>query len=148
MKNISFFSPEDNQEETRKTRPQFWGNISARGTLVFPADAVAALGIDLDGQYRIGTTDNRKKLKKLYMFPAVADQPGFSFSRIGRGKGFELSRILTAGGIDYSAGSYRFEIQQVSYEETQGFLLSFEPLGPKPAYTGKPRGRKRKEAIL
>ena len=81
----------------------------------------------------------------LYLIPASTDQSEtFELVRSGRGYVIPLSLILKKGGVDYSNNKYTFTIASFDYEGGVGYELALNDTVIKPAYTGKPRGRKRK----
>ena len=56
-----------------------------------------------------------------------------------------LGPILQKGGLDYSLIKYSFTLKPFAYQEgVTGYELQLHDPTPKPAYTGKPRGRKAK----
>lgn len=63
-----------------------------------------------------------------------------------------LGVILNSGGVDYATTKYSFIINSFEYEGVTAYELQLvkdqaaKESAEKPVYTGKPRGRKRKDA--
>jgi hypothetical protein len=72
LKAIKFFSPEENVSKVKaaaKAAPLPTGYISNSGKLVFPAAALADLGIDPESTYfKIGTQEASEKLNPYTWF--------------------------------------------------------------------------------
>ena len=148
-KAIRFFSPLENSEKTEKKvteQPKPTGYISNGGKLILPLKTIEQLNIDpATTLFKIGTEQGKRKLKVLYLIPASTDQAEtFELVRSGRGYVIPLSLILKKGGVDYSNNKYTFTISSFDYEGGVGYELALNDTVIKPAYTGKPRGRKRK----
>jgi len=146
MKNIKFFSPDDNQSNTVK--PQIekslpTGRISSSGKIVFPAALLEELAIDVNIQFQVGTDQGKRKIKNLYLVP-TSQEAGFGLVRIGRGYSLPLELILSKGGINYATEDHIFTASIFLYEGAPAYKLAIQTKEPKPPYTGKPRGRKPK----
>jgi len=150
---LHFFTHQDNAQTTpTKTKkanvaklPKLEGYISSSGKLVFPAKTVNQLELVADSlRFMIGTDSGKRKIKSLYMVP-THDAQADSFEAVKAAKSYTiaLARILQKGGIDYKTTQYRFTLSPFNYEAgIAGYCLALETPGLKPAYTGKPRGRK------
>ena len=152
VKSIRFFSPEENSEKTEKVaeQPKPTGYISASGKLVLPLKTLEQLGLDAEAtKFKIGSQEGKRKLKSLYLIPTASDQTGtFELIRSGRGYVIPLAIILKKGGIDFADNKYTFTISTFDYEGgVNGYELELNDSIVKPAYTGKPRGRKPKAAV-
>ncbi|WP_080240056.1 hypothetical protein [Spirosoma rigui] len=150
---LRFFSPEDNSETKKKAAAPkpvtLTGYVSAAGKLVFPDKTVSQLGIDADAtRFKIGVQEGKRKIKSLYLVAAddnAADS--FEMSKAAKGYTIALALILQKSGIDYAATKHTFTIEPFTYEDgVTGFELQLSSSAPKPAYTGKPRGRKPKNS--
>lgn len=152
VKTIKFFSPEENspKKEKVKSQPKPGGYVSGAGKLVFPSSTLDELGIQAEGSaFKIGTDQGKRSLKSLYLIPAEGDSSAFSLVKSGRGYVIPLAAILKKGGIDFEHNKYTFTASLFNYESNVvGFELYIETEAPKPPYTGKPRGRKPKAAVL
>ncbi|MCK8494534.1 MULTISPECIES: hypothetical protein [Spirosoma] len=147
---IRFFSPQENstpkEKKAKKVAP-VTGYISTAGKLVFPAKSISQLDFDPEtAQFRIGTQEGKRKIKSLYVIPVTDEQEGtFELEKAAKSYSISLPIILQKGGIDYSNSKYVFTVKPFDYEEgVVGYELQLEDQAPKPAYTGKPRGRKPK----
>jgi hypothetical protein len=149
---IKFFSPEENVSVTKKPqeKPKPTGYISGSGKLVLPPKTLEELGIEPEtSRFKIGTQQGKRTLKYLYLIPSADESGTFSLTRSGRGYSIPLELILRKGGIDFENTKYIFEITLFNYEEgVVGYELELGTEEPKPAYTGKPRGRKPKSALV
>jgi hypothetical protein len=150
LKTIKFFAPEENtpaQKPSGKAKPVSTGYISTSGKLVIPSATLEELGIQAATSYfKIGTQEGKRKIKFLYLVPSESQDQAFSFERSGRG-GYviPLALILKKGGIDFENAKVPFTITLFNYHEgISGYELTLEHSVPKPAYSGKPRGRKPK----
>jgi hypothetical protein len=151
LKAIKFFSPEENVSKvkaTPKAAPLPIGYISNSGKLVFPAAALRDLEIDPESAYfKIGTQEGKRKIKSLYLVPAVNSDQTFSFEKSGRGHVIPLAIILKKGNVNFENEKLVFKISTFDFDQaTKGYELAIENEVPKPEYTGKPRGRKAKAA--
>ncbi|MCF0075348.1 hypothetical protein LZD49_33025 [Dyadobacter sp. CY261] len=149
LKAIKFFSPEENVSKvkaTSKAAPLPTGYISNSGKLVFPAAALGDLGIDPESaNFKIGVQEGKRKIKSVYLVPAVNSDQTFSFEKSGRGHVIPLAIILKKGGVDFESQKLVFKISTFDFDQaTKGYELTIEAEAPKPEYTGKPRGRKAK----
>lgn len=147
---LSFFSPEENtvtkEKSVAKSTP-VTGYISATGKLVFPAKTIGQLAMDPEAtSFKIGAQQGKRKLKSLYLIPTGVDESdAFVMVKAAKSYGIPLASILQKSGIDFSNTKYTFVVKPFEYEEgVTGFELQLNDESPKPAYTGKPRGRKRK----
>lgn len=155
-KQIRFFSPDENTEETKKEKKNVVkaepveGYVSAAGKLVFPTKAVSQLGIDPEStKFKIGTQDGKRKIKSLYLVPTSSDE-GETFDLVKGAKSYTipLAYILQKGGINYSDDKHVFVVKPFDYEDgVTAFELKLSSETPKPEYTGKPRGRKRQTPV-
>ena len=151
---IRFFSLQENSERKEKSTAKsvaVTGYISATGKLVFPAKTIGLLGLDPDGtRFQIGTQEGTRKLKSLYLVPATDDQAeSFEMVKAAKSYGIPLAVILQKGGVEYANSKYTFTIKAFDYEEgVKGYELQLNDQSPKPVYTGKPRGRKPKNAVV
>ena len=147
---LRFFSPKDNSESKKKATPKsvtLTGYLSPAGKLVFPAKMVNQLGFDPDTtRFKIGTQEGKRKIKSLYLIPADDDSSEtFELAKAAKSYTISLAFILQKGGIDYAKTKYAFTVKPFTYEDgMSGFELQLTNSDPKPAYTGKPRGRKPK----
>jgi hypothetical protein len=148
-KPIKFFSPQDNsavqKAEKSKTLPA--GYVSATGKLVFPTATLEELGIEAESaHFQIGTQEGKRKIKSLFLIPSEGRQDTFALEKSGRGYVIPFGIVLKKGGIDFESAKYTFTVQLFNYQPgVVGFELELVSSEPKPPYTGKPRGRKRKE---
>ncbi len=150
---IRFFSLQENSEHKEKSTAKpvaVTGYISATGKLVFPAKTIGLLGLDPEAtRFKIGTQEGTRKLKSLYLVPTTDDQSEtFEMVKAAKSYGIPLAVILQKGGVDYANAKYTFTVKPFDYEENvKGYELQLNDQTPKPAYTGKPRGRKPKNAV-
>ncbi|TDB67549.1 hypothetical protein [Arundinibacter roseus] len=149
-KAIKFFSPEDNVSVTEKVKqkkedPE--GYVSPTGKLVIPLAALTELGIEPEETlFKIGAQQGKTKLKFLYLIPTTETEGSFALQKTGRGFSIPLENILKKGRVDYQNVKYIFTISMFNYQEgVVGYELALASTEPKAPYTGKPRGRKRKE---
>ena len=153
-KAIKFFSPEENAPKAEKSiskpKPKPTGYISGTGKLVFPVATLEELGIEPETVlFKIGTQQGKRTLKLLYLIPSTDASESFAMAKSGRGYVIPLAIILKKGGVDFENIKYTFDVSLFSYEEgVAGFELAIGNSEPKPAYTGKPRGRKPKAAVI
>nr|WP_295935009.1 hypothetical protein [uncultured Dyadobacter sp.] len=152
LKAIKFFSPEENVSKTKaveKAAPLPTGYISNSGKLVFPASALRDLGIDPEStHFKIGTQEGKRKIKSVYLVPAVGSDQTFSFEKSGRGHVIPLALILKKGNVNFNSEKLIFKISTFDFDQaTKGYELAIETEAPKPEYTGKPRGRKPKASV-
>ena len=152
-KPIRFFSTQDNTQTTlpksKKTKVakpvKLQGYISPVGKLVLPAKLMDQLGLDADAvRFQIGTDQGKRKIKSLYLVPTYdAQTESFELVKGAKSYTIALARILQKGGIDYKTTKYRFTLSPFPYAEgITGYSLALRDPSPKPAYSGKPRGRK------
>lgn len=151
---IRFFAPEENSLPTKqiaKAKLAPTGYISTSGKIVLPALTLEELGIEAaTASFRIGTQEGKRKIKSLYLVPTTEQEGAFSFARSGRG-GYviPLALILKKGGVNFESAKVPFSVTLFNYAGgVTGYELSIEDIYPKPAYTGKPRGRKAKQPVL
>lgn len=148
---IKFFSPEENVIVTKKPKeqPKPTGYISGTGKLVLPPKTLEELGIEpLTTRFKIGAQQGKRTLKYLYLIPSSDSTGTFSLSKSGRGFSIPLDVILKKSGVDFEQTKYTFTVTLFNYEEgVVGYELELGTSEPKPAYTGKPRGRKPKNAV-
>ena len=148
-KTIKFFTPQENSPELVKSKAKLKevpaGYISTAGKLVFPTSSLNELDITAESaHFKIGTQEGKRKLKSLYLIPSEAQNDTFAFEKAGRGFVIPLGFILKKGGIDFDTVKYTFNINSFTYEDgIGGYELTLISSAPKPAYTGKPRGRKK-----
>lgn len=147
---IKFFTPEENapkaSKAVEKAKPS--GHISEAGMLIFPKTTLEEIGVDPQTAFfKIGTAEGKRKIKSLYLVPTEEQEGAFAFTRVGRGSGIALPVILKRGGIDFETVKHVFTVSIFNYSEgVIGYELAIQPEAPKEPYTGKPRGRKRKES--
>ncbi|TLV03199.1 hypothetical protein [Dyadobacter luticola] len=148
---IKFFSPEENVIVTKKTKeqPKLTGYVSGTGKLVLPPKTLEELAIEpLTTRFKIGTQQGKRTLKYLYLIPSSDESGTFALSKSGRGFSIPLDVILKKNGVDFEQTKFTFTISPFNYEEgVVGYELELGSAEPKPAYTGKPRGRKPKNAV-
>ena len=152
-KAIRFFTPQENavtKPNKSVAKPvTLEGHISTTGKLVFPAKIMDQLELEADSvRFRIGTPEGKRTIKSLYLVPTHDPNVGaFPLKKAAKSYTIALGLILQNGGIDYSLTNYTFTISPVDLEDgLVGFELRLQDAAPKPAYTGKPRGRKPKQA--
>ncbi|SKC14935.1 hypothetical protein [Dyadobacter psychrophilus] len=147
-KSIKFFSPQENlpKSEVTKSKPKPSGYISATGKIVLPVAALEELGIEAEStRFKIGTDQGKRKINTVYLIPASDGTDSFELVKSGRGYVIPLAIILKQGGVAYDTTKYTFTATPFNYEEgVVGYELALASSEPKPAYTGKPRGRKPK----
>ncbi|WP_149243485.1 hypothetical protein [Dyadobacter sp. 32] len=154
VKAIKFFSPEENapkiEKSVTKSKPKPAGYISGTGKLVFPVPVLEELGIEPDAAFfKIGSQQGKRTLKFLYLIPSSEQTDTFAMAKSGRGYVIPLAIILKKGGVDFEGTKYTFEVSLFNYEEgVTGYELAIISSEPKPAYTGKPRGRKPRAATV
>lgn len=147
---IKFFTLEENAPKApkavEKAKPS--GHISEAGTLIFPKTTLEEIGVEPESAFfKIGTAEGKRKIKSLYLVPTEEQEGAFAFSRVGRGSGIALPVILKRGGIDFETVKHVFTVSIFNYSEgVIGYELAIQPEAPKEPYTGKPRGRKRKDS--
>ncbi|GAB4019606.1 hypothetical protein [Spirosoma koreense] len=156
-KQLRFFTRQDNTpkapktKQTKLTKPlKLEGTILSTGKLVLPQPAIDQLGIPLDSlRFQIGTQPGQRKLKVLYLVPTQDDQgESFPMKKGAKSYSIALGPILQKGGLDYSLIKYTFTLKPFIYQEgVTGYELQLLDTTPKPAYTGKPRGRKAKVTV-
>lgn len=117
--------------------------------MVFPQATLEELGIEAENAtFKIGTEEGKRKIKSLYLIPTEDPNESFAFEKAGRGSVIPLSIILKNGGVDFETVKHTFSVTIFNYiEGIVGYeleLLSTAPKADKPAYTGKPRGRRPK----
>ncbi|MBC3788920.1 hypothetical protein [Spirosoma utsteinense] len=154
-KAIRFFTPDENTNtklpKAATKSAKLTGYISGAGKLVFPAKTLDQLELEADTvQFRIGTQTGKRSLKSLYLVPTNDEQADtFSLQKAAKSYTLALGVILEKGGVDYRHTKYTFTIEPFDYEAgVVGYELRLAGASPaeKPAYTGKPRGRKPKHA--
>ncbi|MCF0049364.1 hypothetical protein LXM25_04800 [Dyadobacter sp. LJ53] len=147
-KSIKFFSPQENlpKSESVKSKPKPAGYISATGKIVLPVAALEELGIEADTtRFKIGTDQGKRKINTVYLIPSADETNTFALVKSGRGYVIPLALILKQGGVAFDTTKYTFTATPFNYEDgVVGYELALESTEPKPAYTGKPRGRKPK----
>ena len=153
-KPIRFFTPQDNtptkSRKGRKAKPaKLEGHISPLGKLVLPTKIIDKLELKADSvRFLIGTDQGKRKLKSLYLVPTCeAQAESFELVKAARSYTIDLALILQKGGIDFKTSKYQFTLAPFPFAEgVTGYTLALRSPGPKPVYTGKPRGRKPKVA--
>lgn len=153
-KSIHFYSVEDNtlakpkkEKAKTSTKPaKLEGYISSSGKLVIPAKTLGQLNLPADTTYlQVGTDADKRKIKTLYLVPADSTENGFELIKAAKSYTISLGYILEKGGIDYSKTKYNFILTPFTDEAgTSGYSLKLTSNETKPAYTGKPRGRRPK----
>ena len=158
IKPIRFFSPQDNtlakpKKETakaKKTKPlKLEGYISPSGKLVIPAKTFDQLDFPADTTFlQIGADAGKRKIKTLYLVPTDSQDGAFELVKAAKSYTISLGHILKSGGIDFAETKYSFTLAPYTEEAgTTGYALkltSDQAKPAKPAYTGKPRGRRPK----
>ncbi|MVM34001.1 hypothetical protein GO755_28465 [Spirosoma sp. HMF4905] len=154
--NIRFFSPTENRQPTAKaekaTKPaklKLTGYVSTVGKLVLPTKTVAHIGVDLGKTFfKVGMDEGKRKAKSLYLVPSNTDEGTFVFEKAAKSYTLALPFILKKSGVDFTKTKYDFTIRLFEYEGTTAFELQVTPeaVAAKVPYTGKPRGRKPKQA--
>jgi hypothetical protein len=151
-KAIKFFSPEENSTITKKVQPkvELTGYISGTGKIVLPSKTLEELGIEAAStSFKIGTQEGKRTLKFLYLIPSSDANGTFPLVKSGRGFTIPLEVILKKGGVDFENNKFKFTITPFNYEEgVVGYELALSNSEPKPEYTGKPRGRKKKADVI
>ncbi|SFF36506.1 hypothetical protein [Spirosoma endophyticum] len=154
-KTIRFFSPQDNAlakptktKKGKEAKPiKLEGYISPTGKLVFPAKTIDQLEFQADSaRFQIGTDQGKRKIKTIYLVPTQDDQDeSFTLLKAAKSYIIDLAFILQKGGIAYKTTKYLFSLSPFPYQEgVIGYSLALQTSDLKPAYTGKPRGRKPK----
>lgn len=151
---IRFFSLTDNsnsepKEKSTPKTPSITGYISASGKLVFPVRSVTQLPFDPDNtSFRIGAQQGKRKIKSLFMIPAESGQAeAFQLTKAAKSYTIPLAVILQKGGVDYVNTKYTFTVKPFDYEAgVTGYELQLNRDTAKAEPTGKPRGRKTKQA--
>lgn len=148
LDDIRFFSPQENKAE-RKARTkaeadtQATGYISATGKVIIPQKTAEEVGLDTGHTtYMVGTQQNKRKLKSLYVIPASGDVEGtFEMQSSGRNNFIPLGVILEKSGVDYQNSKYTFDVSPFVYgDNIKGVELKLNAPTPK----AKRAGRKRK----
>ena len=117
LDDIRFFTPQENKAE-RKTKVKeelgapATGYISGTGKVIIPQKAAEEIGLNTaHTTYMVGTQQNKRKLKSLYIIPASGDTQGtFEMQSSGRNNFIGLSVILEKNGVDYQNNKYTFEV--------------------------------------
>ncbi|GAB3220677.1 hypothetical protein [Spirosoma arcticum] len=150
---IQFFSPSDNtkssqQPTAKQTRKVFLtGSISATGKLILSHKTVDQLALDPTAtRFKIGMEQGKRKIKSLYLIPTQEDvSDSFELVKKTNSYSITLALILQKGGVEYQKIPYVFTIHPFAHEDgVTGYELRLNTQTPKPAYTGKPRGRRAK----
>ncbi len=156
LTSLKFFSPKENSKpvvEKKVSKPTILkGYISTAGKLVFPDKTVDKLGFDPSNtHFKIGSQAGKRKLSALYLVPASSDDVDvFKMTKAAKSYSIPLGVILNSGGVDYATTKYNFIINSFEYEGVTAYELQLvkdqgaKESAEKPAYTGKPRGRKPK----
>ncbi|GAB4018084.1 hypothetical protein EXU85_15695 [Spirosoma sp. KCTC 42546] len=153
-KQIRFFSPNENSESKKQKKKSaakpvpVTGYISSAGKVVFPDKTIAQLGFDPQNNlFKVGTQDGKRKIKSLYLIPGAGEnEEAFELEKAAKSHSISLPYILQKGGIDFANTKHTFTVKPFDYDNgVTGYELKLaaESTGPKPEYTGKPRGRKR-----
>lgn len=145
LDDIRFFSPQENKAE-RKTRVKeesdtpATGYISATGKVIIPQKAAEEVGLNTEHTtYMVGTQQNKRKLKSLYVIPATGDVEGtFEMQSSGRNNFISLGVILEKSGVDYQNNKYTFEISPFVYgDDVKGVELKMDKPTPKTKRAGR-----------
>ncbi|GAB4039451.1 hypothetical protein [Spirosoma gilvum] len=154
---IRFFSlAENSQFKAKKVKVSktkkivLTGYISNAGKLVFPAKTVSNLEIDLDSTaFKVGIQQDKRKAKSLYLVPASGQADTFQFEKAAKSYTLSLPFILKKSGVVFQKSKYGFTIRFFEHEGSTALELQLttEVTTPKAPYTGKPRGRKPKQAL-
>ncbi|MGN7887487.1 hypothetical protein [Dyadobacter sp. 22481] len=151
--NIRFFSPGENTvivKESVKAKSAASGYISTSGKIVLPVSTLRKLGINAaSASFMIGSPARQKTIKSIFLVPASEKDGAFSFQKsAGGGYAIPLAAILKKGGVDFESAKVPFLVTEFDYSQgITGYELRLQEVRPKPAYTGKPRGRKPKQAL-
>ena len=156
--NIHFFSPTENQLPKDKAEKAgklakliLTGYISNTGKLVLPVKTVAHIGVDLSKtSFKVGMDEGKRKAKSIYLVPSSSDGETFFFEKAAKSYTLALPFILKRSGLDFAKTKYDFTIRLFEYEGTTAFALQLtsEAAAVKVPYTGKPRGRKPRQASV
>ena len=147
---LRFFSPKENSVTKEKSVVKsvpVTGYISPAGKLVFPAKTIGQLAFDPDTvRFKIGTQEGKRKIKSLYLIPATDEQDdAFELTKAAKSYVIPMASILQRSSLNFADTKYTFTVKAFDYQEgVTGYELQLNDQTPKPEYTGKPRGRKRK----
>lgn len=145
---IRFFSPQENKSERKakakeETGAPATGYISATGKVIIPQKAAEEVGLNTEHTtYMVGTEQNKRKLKSLYVIPASGHTEGaFEMVSSGRNNFISLGVILEKSGLDYQNNKYTFEVSPFVFgDDIKGIELKLN----KPTLKAKRAGRKPK----
>ena len=155
-KQIRFFSQNENSEtkpgkKKAEAKPTpATGYISSAGKVVFPNKTIDQLGFDPQNSwFKVGTLDGKRKIKSLYLVPGDSGQEeAFELEKAAKSYSISLPVILQKGGIDYANTKHVFLVKSFDYDNgVLGYELKLATDSPKAVYSGKPRGRKRLNAV-
>ncbi|WP_373514139.1 hypothetical protein [Persicitalea sp.] len=146
MKEISFFTPEENvaprktSEKAEKTYTT--GYITSTGKVIIPQKSAEEVGIEpQNSAFKIGKPENKRKLKSLFLVPASREEEGvFEMEESGRNFFLPLGPILEKGGLDVQNNKYTFNIKSFDYNDVTAFELKLDS----PTSRTKRPGRKAK----
>jgi len=144
MKEISFFSPEENvvpQKTTEKVAKSYTtGYITSTGKVIIPQKSAEEAGIEpQNSAFKVGKPEKKRKLKSLFLVPASHQEEGvFEMEESGRNFFLSLGPILDKSGLDVQKHKYTFEIKPFEYGDSTAFELKLDA----PTARGKRPGRK------
>jgi len=144
MKEISFFTPEENvaPRETAEKAPKTYttGYITSTGKIIIPQKSAEEAGIEpQNSAFKVGKPEKKRKLKSLFLVPASREEEGvFEMEESGRNFFISLGPILDKSGLDVQNKKYTFDIKPFEYGDSKAFELK---LGSATA-RGKRPGRK------
>lgn len=145
LDDIRFFSPQENKAERKakakeETGDPSTGYISATGKVIIPQKAAEEVGLDTSHTtYMVGTQQNKRKLKSLYVIPASGHTEGaFEMQSSGRNNFIALSVILEKNGVDFQNNKYTFEVTPlVVGDDIKGVELKLNSPTPKTKRAGR-----------
>lgn len=146
LKQIKFFSLEDNLEEKKKTVKEedavAKAYITANGKLVLPLATLQQLGISTDGtRFKIGVEANKRNFKGLYLIPDQSIQaPSFELTKIGKGYTLLLKGIFQKLSLDFKNTHYQFEIKPVELSGEAGFYAKLIEQSARVSEVGESNG--------
>ncbi len=145
LDDIRFFSPQENKAEKQakvkeETDAPATGYISATGKVIIPQKAAQEVGLNTEHTtYMVGTQQNKRKLKSLYVVPASGHTEGaFQMQSSGRNNFISLGVILEKSGLDYQNNKYTFEISPFVFgDDIKGIELKLNKPTPKTKRAGR-----------
>ncbi len=144
MKEISFFSPEENvapkKTSEKAAKSYTTGYITSTGKVIVPQKSAEEVGIEpQNSAFKIGKPEKKRKLKSLFLVPASREEEGtFEMEESGRNFFISLGPILESSGLDVQKHKYTFDIKPFEYNDSKAFELKLGAPTPR----GKRPGRK------